>query len=214
VTLETLDWIRSQRDLYAPGREPVLVTVPEFSFAMVDGTGDPNGADFHEAVSGLFAMSYAARFVVKRAGLLEYSVFPLEGLWSVREADEFGMAIRRAGLRWTLLIRQPDEVDQAVVEHVRAHVARRVAGAVVDRLRLERFAEGEVAQVLHVGPYRTAAATTAGLHEFIAEQGRRPVGRHHEIYLGDPRRAAPDRLRTVLRQPVRPAALPAGSPRR
>jgi hypothetical protein len=128
-------------------------------------------------------------------------VLPLEGLWWVADRSGFSSS-RKDHWDWTAMIRQPEEVDRALLaEAVRTATASRALAA-ARRLRLERFAEGRAAQVLHLGPYATAGPTIERLHAFIAEQGYAPSGKHHEIYLSDPRRAAPERLKTVVRQPI------------
>jgi hypothetical protein len=199
----TADLRRDLGPVYRPAREPVLVDVPELQVLAVDGHGDPNTSPaYAAAVSALFSVSYAARFALKRAGVLEYSVMPLEGLWSVPDMSTFTTADKDAW-DWTMLIVQPAEVTPEVVAAAREAVAAKRDEPALELLRLERFAEGRAAQVLHVGPYSEEGPTIAALHGFIAEQGLRLTGRHHEVYLGDPRRSAPERLRTLLRQPVR-----------
>jgi hypothetical protein len=174
---------------------PELLDVPERTVLMADGTGDPNGSEaFQAAVNALFSVSYGLRFGFLREIGVDRKVGPLEGLWSV-EGNDF-TSEDRSGWRWTVLIDQADEVTSDRVEAIRRDKGIEVA------LRLERLAEGRVAQVLHVGPFADEPPTIARLHAFIAEQGLRPAGRHHEIYLSDMRRVAPERMRTLLRQPV------------
>ena len=201
-----IDMSREFKGLYAPGREPVLVEVPEFKFLMIDGHGDPNvSAEYRQAVEALYSVSYALKFALKRGPRqLDYRVMPLEGLWWVPDMSRFSIE-RKSDWDWTAMIRQPDEVDEALVGES-VHTARRKKELpAADLLRLERFDEGPAAQVMHVGPYAAEGPTIARLHAFIAEQGCRRAGKHHEIYLSDPRRAAPEKLKTILRQPVSPA---------
>ena len=202
MTAAKVDFKRELRELYAPTRTASLVQVPELSFLMVDGHGDPNtSAEYREAVSALFSVSYAARFALKRSGLIDYGVMPLEGLWWVPDISEFSIEDKTAW-DWTAMIMQPEEVTDAVLADAKQAAAQKGLPA-LERLRLERFAEGLSAQVLHVGPYSAEGPTIAGLHEFIAEQGYERAGKHHEIYLSDPGRAAPEKLKTIIRQPVR-----------
>ena len=196
-----VDLKRERRELYAPRRTPHLVDVPPALFLVVDGRGDPSGDAWPEAVSALYSVAYAARFALKRSGVLDYGVMPLEALWWADDWSAFPSDDRSAW-QWTAMVLQPPEVTSAVLEQARAVTAAKRPSPVLDRLRLEVFAEGRAAQVLHVGPYREEGPTIAALHAFVAEQGLSLSGRHHEVYLGDPRRAAPERLRTVLRQPV------------
>lgn len=171
---------------------PELVQVPVRKFLMTDGRGDPNVAA-RDAIELLYKTSYRIKFALRRARGLDYKVAPLEGLWWVPDMRKFSVGHKSDWL-WTLMIRQPDEVDEEFLDEL----------GIPSALRFESFAEGLAAQLLHVGPYSEEGPSVERLHEFIADQGYRPVGKHHEIYLGDPRRAAPSKLRTVLRQPVEP----------
>ena len=199
----TVDLRRQQPELYRATAQPRFVDVPELPFLVVDGEGDPNTAPgYAEAVQALYTVAYTLRFALKRRpDGVDAPVMPLEGLWWADDLSVFRGGDRSAWL-WTMAIRQPDQVG---ADDVAAAVeqARRKKGATgLDRVRWERFAEGRAAQVLHVGPYSAEGPTIERLHRFIAGSGCALSGRHHEIYLGDPRRAAPERLRTILRQPV------------
>ena len=188
-----IDMVREARALYVPPRKAVLVEVPEFNFLMIDGHGDPEVAT-REAITLMYGAAYRVKFALKRGPLgLDATVMPLEGLWWMPDMAEFSLD-RKGDWDWTLMIRVPDEVDEDLLEAVEAG----------PRIRLERWEEGPAAQIMHVGPYSAEGPTIALLHEFIEEHGLERAGKHHEIYLGDPRRAAPEKLRTVLRQPVLP----------
>jgi hypothetical protein len=207
VDLTKIDFRREAKELYAPPRAPVLVDVPRFQFLMVDGAGRPGQSpEFEAAVGLLYTASYMLKFSLKRTIGLDWVVAPLEGLWPSEDTGGFDPD-REGDWRWTLMIRQPDEVGAAQLEQVRAQAARKCAPDLLGRLRLEPFMEGRCAQVMHVGPYASERPTIEALHAFIAAEGLVPCGRHHEIYLSDPQRTAPERLRTVLRQAVRPAML-------
>jgi hypothetical protein len=192
--------------LYRAGTTPELVVVPALSFLCLDGHGDPNTAPaYAEAVQALYGVSYAAKFAVQKAGGERFKVSPLEGLWW---ADDMGTFLTgdKSAWDWTMMIRQPDSVTADLVDELAAEVAVKKDLPAARALRLETLEEGPAAQVLHVGPYAAEGPTIARLHDFIREQGFAvdgAAGRHHEIYLGDPRRAAPERLRTIIRQPYR-----------
>jgi hypothetical protein len=174
------------RPLYSARQHPEFIDVPELSCLMVDGQGDPNTSpQYRAAISALYSTSYAAKFALKRAGILDYAVMPLEG--------------------WTALIVQPFEVTASALEAAKARAASKGQSGALERLRLERFTEGRAAQVLHLGPYSEEGPTIRALHDFIAENGCRMTGKNHEIYLGNPARSAPEKLRTIIRQPVAPA---------
>jgi hypothetical protein len=198
-----IDFKRELREFYAPGRDPELADVPELQFAMIDGHGDPNVApEYREAVQALYAVAYAARFALKRApDGLDYGVMPLEGLWWVPDMASFTIE-DKSNWDWTMMIMQPDQVAREVFEAARATAAKKKPLEAIGRVRLERFAEGRAAQLLHRGPYAAEGPTIARLHAFIDQQGYERAGKHHEIYLGDPTRTAPEKLKTIIRQPV------------
>jgi hypothetical protein len=190
---------------YAATRTPELVRVPSMSFLMVDGHGDPNVSDeYRAAVEALYRLSYTLKFAIKKEIGLSYRVGPLEGLWWSDDMADFSAA-RKDDWRWTAMIAQPEAVTPTRFEGAIEELRRKRPLAATDRVRLARFEEGLAGQVLHIGPYRDEGPTIERLHAFIRERGFSFDGRrekHHEIYLGDPRRAAPEKLRTIIRQPV------------
>ncbi len=198
-----IDLVREFKEPYAPGREPATVEVPVFSFLMVDGHGDPNVAPgYGHAVEALYSVSYTLKFALKRGPEgLDYRVMPLEGLWWVPDMSAFTIEDKSAW-DWTMMIRQPEQVDEDLFEQALAKATRKKELPAANLLRLERFAEGLAAQVMHIGPYSAEGPTIQRLHAFIADQGYERAGKHHEIYLSDPRRAAPGKMKTVLRQPM------------
>ena len=207
-----VDFKRELRGLYAAGLEPVMLDVPELTYLMIDGHGDPNTtAEYGEAVEALYAVSYAAKFAVKRApDGIDYGVMPLEGLWWTADMSRFS-ADDKSAWDWTMMIMQPDPVTPEIVEQARATAEKKRQLAAIARLRLERFAEGRAAQVMHVGPFATERPTIDRLHGFIADQGAELVGKHHEIYLSDPRRVAPEKMKTIIRQPFTTRGIDGGA---
>jgi hypothetical protein len=174
---------------------------------LVDGDGQPGEATFGARMPGLYTAAYALRFALKRRGI-ERRVGMLEGLyWTVDGVTDLGVILgpERGTWRWTLFISLPDEATDDELADALAKGRAKVQPEVAANLRIETFAEGTVAQVLHVGPYAEERPTIEALHAAIAAAGLRPHGRHHEIYVGDPSRAAPAKLRTLVRQPVEPA---------
>jgi hypothetical protein len=201
-TMRKVDLRKELKHLYQPSpKEAVAVDVPGFRFLMVDGNGDPNSSvEYAQAVEALFTVSYTAKFMVKKAGEIDYAVMPLEGLWWADDMSAF-VANDRSKWQWTMMIMQPEFVSNDVVESARREVERKKALPALAKLRLETFAEGPCAQVLHVGPFTEEGPTIERLHEFIdARTGRR--GKHHEIYLNDIRRADPKKWKTIIRQPM------------
>lgn len=202
--MPTVDLRHTLPELYRATVEPAFVDVPDLPFLMIDGMGDPNtDARYAAALHGLYSVAYGVRFALKRQDGVDAPVLPLEGLWWVPDMSLFSVGDKSAW-HWTLLIPQADAVTPALVA-ARAAAARDKGEAAAADVRLERWVEGRCAQVLHRGPYTDEGPTIERLHAFIAEQGCVLTGKHHEIYLGDPRRTRPDRLRTIIRQPVAPA---------
>lgn len=194
---KTLDCYRARRDRFR------VVDVPELRYLMIDGHGDPNGPAFATAVQALYPVAYKLKFASKEELGRDHVVMPLEGLWWSGEMDAFTTARDKAKWDWTLMIMVPDWTGRDMFE---AAVARAGAKNPPERLgdvRLESLEEGRCVQVLHVGPFDEEGPVLERMHrEFIPAQGLRLGGRHHEIYLGDFRRVAPEKRRTILRQPV------------
>jgi hypothetical protein len=190
--METIDFTRECREIYAARRDrSAIVDVPEMQFLMIDGEGEPAGAEFAAAVQALYSVSFPVKFAIKERDRLAFKVMPLEGLFS-EPTDAW---------KWRLMIMQPDFVMPAdIADGVAKALGKDVAAA--GELRLERFAEGRSAQVLHVGPYSEEKPTIDLLHEFIEAEGLTPRGLHHEIYIGDPSRSKPENLKTIIRMPV------------
>jgi hypothetical protein len=195
-----------------------IIDVPEFGFAVVAGRGAPGGSEFTEALQALYAVSYGAHFLVRKERGDAPRVMPLEALWWVDDPGQqdilAAVALGQATMadtgkdrwRWQAMIMQPAPVDAALVAAALAQARDRKPSPGLDRVRYVRWAEGRCAQLLHVGPYAAEGPSIVRLHQAIAAAGYLPRGRHHEIYLGDPRRSAPEKLRTILRHPVNPAA--------
>jgi hypothetical protein len=179
-----------------------IVRLPALRFLIIDGRGDPNTAPaYQEAVAALFGLSYTLKFTVKREGGADYGVMPLEGLWWTENLADLSLDHKELW-QWTALMLQPDCIDPERVERARRELRRKKDLPALDRVRLECFEEGLAAQILHLGPYADETPTMERLHRFIAENGYWRTGKHHEIYLNDPRRTAPGRLKTILRQPI------------
>ncbi len=188
--------------LFTPSSKAVqVVDVPEMSFLMVDGAGDPNAQPFQTAVQTLYCLAYTIKFGLKKRDRVEFPVTALEGLWSSGGSSVGFDSMARDTWRWTLMIVQPEVVTPEVVAAAGDEIGKKDKSLVT--FRLERFGEGLSAQVMHVGPYSAEQATIKKIREFMALNGYAPNGRHHEVYLGDPRRASPSKLRTILRQPIK-----------
>lgn len=201
-----IDFKKTKPNLYsAPRSEFVDVEVPPTQFVKVDGGGDPNREPtYREAVSWLYAVSYAQKFAAKAAHGFDYVVPPLEGLWWADDLADF-VARRKSRWQWTMLIMAPDVIDPLMFAAA-VEKARRKLGEPPPTLRLEPLHEGHCLQALHIGSYDDEGPSLARLHdELMPARGLTFAGPHHEIYLSDPRKTAPAKLRTILRQPVKPA---------
>lgn len=185
------------------GRFEVL-ELPPARYTMVDGHGDPNtSAAYAAALATLYPVAYGLKFLSKRALGRDYVVPPLEALWWSEDPASFTSQRDKSQWSWTAMIRLPDWVTDEHVEQVCRTVAASGRAPALDLLRPETLAEGLCVQTLHVGPYDAEGPVLADLHDrFVPEHGLVMTGHHHEIYLGDARRVAPERLRTILRQPV------------
>ena len=205
--MQTYDIKKERKTLYAPKPGDFeIMDVPEMGFLMIDGHGDPNTSPaYREAVETLYPASYAVRAVAKAKLGRVHTVAPLEGLWSAEDLEVFRTRDKSAW-DWTMMIAQPDWITPELVDEAVAAAQEKQLPA-LDLLRFERYAEGRSVQILHVGPYDDEGPTLARLHdEYLPANKLAPAGRHHEIYLSDPRKTEPAKLKTILRQPVTSAS--------
>lgn len=190
-----------------------FVDIPDAGFAMVDGRGAPGGQEFSDAIKALFTASYGAHFALKKASGWAPRMMPLEALWWI-EGPDAAMLMERLAMggagsspadqvrwHWRAMIMQLPPVDGTTIEAALTRAMATKKSPALEAVRYERWTEGPSAQIMHVGPYSDEQKDISILHAALAEHGYRPRGRHHEIYLGDPHRCAPERLRTILRHP-------------
>ncbi len=203
------DLVRQHRALYNPSwKHPAVVEVPVLSFLMVDGRGAPESEVYQEAVQAMYGTAYTLKFSLRNADAeRDFKVGPLEGLWwsDLERPGLDDLRADREAWNWTLMTAVPDGVTAAEAAAAAEQAARKRRPSVPLEVRFERFEEGLAAQLLHIGPYSEEWPTIERLHTWVAGQGYELHGRHHEIYLSDPRRTAPERLKTVVRHPVREA---------
>lgn len=199
-----VDLKKDLKHLYNPSAiEVSVVDVPPMNFLMVNGTGNPNTSqEYQQAMEALFSLSYALKFRVKKSIGVDYAVMPLEGLWWTDEPSQFSMS-NKTIWKWTAMIMQPEYVAAEMVAEALDEVREKEGSPALERVRFETYHEGLSAQIMHIGPYAAEEPTIARLHNFIRGSGYEMSGKHHEIYLNDPRRTAPEKLKTVLRQPIR-----------
>lgn len=203
--MSKVDFKKEFKELYNPPKDFVLVDVPEMKFLMVDGHGDPNTAqEYNDAVEALYAVAYKQKFISKKELGEDYVVPPLEGLWWADDMDTFTVARDKSQWDWTMMILTPGWISPEMFEDALQQVRKGKNPAMLENVRLESYHEGLSVHIMHIGSYDDEGPTLDRMHnEFIPENGYVMVGKHHEIYLSDPRRVAPEKLKTVLRQPVR-----------
>lgn len=190
--------------MYEPSaKEIVCVDVPAMNFLMVDGEGDPNTSkSFSDAIEALYPLSYTLKFMVKKGPLaIDYGVMPLEALWWADDMSVFATGNKDAW-KWTLMVMQPKFITVEMAAEAMAEVAKKKKPAALSLVRFEAFKEGKAAQTLYVGPFSEEGSTIEKVHLFIESTGCQRVGKHHEIYLCDMMRTAPEKLKTIIRQPM------------
>jgi hypothetical protein len=204
--MSDIDFKKQFNELYSARQNKVqIVQVPALNYLAIDGQGDPQSGDsFQASMEALYGVAYAVRSNLKKApDPVEYIVPPLEGLWWMTDGSRFSVEDRDTW-SWTLMIPQPDMVTSDMFEEARVQVQKKKKKlTTVQEIRFDLHEEGLSAQILHAGPYDQEGPTLSALHRYIALNGYHPDGKHHEVYLNDPRRSAPDKLRTILRQPVK-----------
>jgi len=204
------DYKKEYKDLYLPKEKPCLTDVPEMVFIMVDGKGNPQGEDYQAAVEILYGLSYSIKMSKKSGtqpeGYFEYVVPPLEGLWWLPDGEDSGIGIDKGKFFWISMIRQPEFVDEAAFETAKTALSKKKPNVDTSRARLEKFKEGLCVQAMHVGSYDDEPRTIEAIMRYITESGYvcdlSDTRRHHEIYLNDPRKVAPEKIMTVIRYPV------------
>jgi hypothetical protein len=194
-----IDLKKELKTFYTAPKKPELVDVPPMNFLMVTGQGDPNAGEFQQAMEALFSVSYALKFKAKKIDK-DYTVMPPEGLFWAEDMSSFALGDKNAW-EWTLMIAQPEFITEEMFWSA-LEETRKKKGLKAEP-RFESYHEGLSAQIMHIGPYGDEATTIKMLHDFIRENGYQLNGKHHEIYLSDPRRAAPEKMKTIIRQPVK-----------
>jgi hypothetical protein len=202
--MQKIDYKKKLNHLYCPSAKKVeIVDVPEMNFLMVDGKGDPNTAKaFTDAIEALYPLAYTLKFMVKKGkNGVDYGVLPLEALWWADDMSAFSTG-KKDDWKWTVMIMQPEFISQQMVKEATNEVERKKKPVSLPLVRFEAFHEGKAAQIMHIGPFSAEGPTIEKVHSFIEINGNRRTGKHHEIYLSDIRRAAPEKWKTIVRQPM------------
>jgi len=201
--MDKLDLKKEYSTLYkVKANDIAIVDVPTLPYLMCDGHGDPNTSPiFRDAVEALYSIAYTIKFDVKKAGGQDFAVMPLEGQWWADDMSAFAMG-NREKWKWTMMILQPSFITAAMVEEARKKVMEKKDVKMAAQVVFGEQHEGTCAQLLHIGPYSKEAENIQRLHRFIADNGYKLHGKHREVYLSDMRRTAPEKLKTIIRQPM------------
>ena len=198
-----IDFKKTLKHLYIPKKKFVMVDVPEMQYILVDGDGGPVGQAYQDALAALYPVAYKLKFFSKIKLEKDYVVPPLEGLWWADDMNTF-ITREKSAWKWTMMIMTPAWITAAMFADAIEQVRKAKNPVALDKVRLESYHEGLSVQIMHIGSYDDETPVLAELHnQYIPENGLIETGKHHEIYLSDPRRVAPEKLKTVLRQPVR-----------
>ncbi len=202
--MEKTDFRKEFKHLYKPPTKAfAVVDVPPMQFLMIDGHGDPNTAqEYKDAIEALYPVAYKLKFMSKKEWEKDYVVLPLEGLWWAEDMETF-TSREKSAWDWTMMIMQPEWITQEMFQVAVKQVEKKALPA-LSKMRLEAYHEGLAVQIMHIGSFDDEGPTLHRLHyEFVPQNGFEMSGKHHEIYLSDFRKVAPEKLKTVLRQPVR-----------
>ncbi|NLY80417.1 MAG: hypothetical protein GX072_11185 [Lysinibacillus sp.] len=202
--MSKFEWRKELKELYLPGKNPVIIDVPEMKFFSLSGRGNPNGEEFQQHVETLYALAYAIRMMPKKGiipeGYFEYTVFPLEGHWDLDEEGRKLDYLDKDHFVYKLMIRQPDFVTEELFEYAVQSVKEKKPHLNVEEVEFETMTEGLCVQAMHIGSYDDEPKTFELMEQFCAENNlKRAEKTHREIYISDVRKTAPEKLKTVLR---------------
>ena len=200
--MEKIDLKKELGSLYVPSAKEVsFVDVPDMNFLIIDGEGAPTSPQYLASIQTLYPIAYSLKFMIKKAKAIDYGVMPLEGLWWMDDMSQFS-AERKDEWKWTSMIMQPKYVTQADFKAAVEQVKKKNLPAIT-KVRFECFHEGRGAQIMHIGPYSAEAVNIQKIHTAIKTGGHQLSGKHHEIYLNNPITTAPEKLKTIIRQPMK-----------
>ena len=209
--MNKIDLRKQYKEFYNPPADHVtIVTIPTFQFVMIDGRIEPGttpgtSPSFQQAMDVLYGAAYTLKFMSKlrRENPIDYTVMGLEALWWI-EDGEFDIT-KPDNWYWTAMILQPDHITDDMFREAQIKIKEKKPNPGIDKLRLDKFNEGLCVQIMHVGPYATEPITVKKMGEFTAQNGYQMQHKHHEVYIGNPLRADPARLKTILRHPIKRA---------
>ena len=201
--MQKIDFKKELPSYKAKVGKPEIINVPPANFLMIDGKGDPNTSiEFKNAIEALYSVAYTLKFMVKKGSIgIDYGVAPLEALWWANDMNDFLYA-KKDNWQWTAMILQPDFITTALFQEAENTAKQKKNLPGLPKLRLQQFNEGTCAQVLYIGPYADEGPCIQNLHQFATNNGYALHGKHHEIYLSDQRKTAPEKLKTIIRQTI------------
>lgn len=199
--MEKTDLVKQDKEYYSAKKKPEIREFNELNFLSILGKGEPAGTEFVEAVEALYPLAYGIKNIYKKQEM-DFGVPKLEGLWWVN-SEKNALEVPRSEWHWKLLIRMPDFVSAESFEQAKKEVIKKKGIEKIDEILFEKIAEGKCIQIMHIGPYSTEPETINQIKGFMNENGLVENGLHHEIYLSDPRKTTPEKMKTILRQPVK-----------
>ncbi|GJQ61262.1 MAG: hypothetical protein SCALA702_03150 [Melioribacteraceae bacterium] len=203
--MEKIDLKKELKQFYKPSSKKIeIIDVPEFNYISLEGKGNPNNSsEFEEAIGALYAVAYTAKFSAKQEnGMTDFVVMPLEGLWWAKDFEDFVLD-NKDNWEWRLMIHMPGFITEDFINSNKAKAFEKKGLSGINDVKFEKYHEGISVQTLYIGPYSNEHETIKAMHDYAEGEGYDLDGLHHEIYLGDPRKVAPEKLKTVLRQPVK-----------
>ncbi|HVO77513.1 MAG TPA: GyrI-like domain-containing protein [Methanomassiliicoccales archaeon] len=198
------DWRKELKELYLPSSKEVsVVDVPKMKFLMLDGEGAPGSADMGKTFEALYTMAFGVKFAVKKKDpKKDFKVYPAEGLWWTNQDGSIDPG-KKDKWKWTIMVGQPDQVTSSIVEEVRGQAMKKKDNPLLAMVRFEEFKEGKAAQIMHIGRYDQETQNIEKIVKHIHSLGKKVSGKHHEIYLSDPSRVPPEKMKTVVRLPFK-----------
>lgn len=196
-----IDLVKEDKTYYTAKVNPQIIEFPKVSCLTFEGRGEPAGKAFTEAVQALYPLAYGVKGLCKKDGR-DFAVAKLEGLWWVK-SNKPALEVPRGEWYWKLLVRLPDFVTSEIVDKARQEVMKKKEIGLLKEIKFERITEGKCVQVLHIGPYSTEPQTIEKMRKTMKENNLTENGFHHEIYLSDPRKTLPQKMKTILRHPVK-----------
>jgi len=199
--MQKTDLVKQDKEYYSAKKKPEIREFKELNFLTIEGKGEPAGIEFTKAVEALYPLAYGIKNIFKKQEM-DFAVPKLEGLWWVN-SEKNALKVPRSEWYWKLLIRMPNFVSVENFEQAKTNVINKKGIEKIREIQFEKITEGKCIQIMHIGPYSTEPETINQIQDFMKENGLVENGLHHEIYLSDPRKTAPEKMKTIIRQPVK-----------